>query len=67
MSTIKNITDIEVDNETDTVSFNYDDNNTLNKVTTLLNNIGYPVSGEKNALSTKAKSFVSCAVGRIKS
>lgn len=67
MSTIKNITDIEVDNETDTVSFNYDDNNTLNKVTTLLKNIGYPVSGEKNALSTKAKSFVSCAVGRIKS
>ncbi|TBN00420.1 copper chaperone [Hyunsoonleella flava] len=67
MSTIKNITDIEVDNETDTVSFNYDDNNTLNKVTTLLNNIGYPVNGEKNALSTKAKSFVSCAVGRIKS
>lgn len=67
VSSIKNIANIEVNNETDTVSFDYEDDNTLNKAETLLNSIGYPVAGEKNALSTKAKSFVSCAIGKLNS
>ena len=30
-----------------------------------LSKMGYPVVGDKNTLGHKAKSFVSCAIGRI--
>ena len=47
------------------VSFNYENDKTLEVAKDLLNNIGYPIVGEKNAITTKAKSFVSCAIGRM--
>jgi hypothetical protein len=37
----------------------------MNQATDLLSKLGYPVEGEQNPLLRKAKSYVSCAVGRI--
>ena len=34
-------------------------------VKTKLSDLGYPMVGEQNSLPKKAKSFVSCAVGRM--
>jgi len=65
LSNIDGIDTVTVNNETDSVSFNYNNENTLNKAVELLSKLGYPVEGEQNPLSKKAKSYVSCAVGRM--
>jgi copper chaperone CopZ len=67
LSNLVGIKDVLVNNETKSVSFFYENNKTLEGAIDLLNNIGYPIVGEKNAITTKAKSFVSCAIGRMDS
>lgn len=62
---LEGITDVLVNNETHTVSFSYEIDEKLEEAKELLHNIGYPIVGEKNAMTTKAKSFVSCAIGRM--
>ncbi|WP_339837584.1 heavy-metal-associated domain-containing protein [uncultured Flavobacterium sp.] len=37
----------------------------LEKVKETLKKAGYPEDGEQNSLSSKAKSYVSCAIGNI--
>jgi copper chaperone CopZ len=65
LSSIDGLDNVKVDNEADTVSFDYTGEASLNESIELLSKLGYPVEGEKNPLSKKAKSYVSCAVGRI--
>ena len=65
LSGINGLSDLIVNNENHTVSFNYENESTFIEAKELLNDIGYPAVGDKNALTTKAKSFVSCAIGRI--
>lgn len=57
--------DIKVEADDDTVAFSYPSELDLDQVKKVLADIGYPVVGEANPLSAKAKSFVSCAVGRM--
>ena len=63
LSDIKNLSELEVSN--DTVAFHYENEKTLVEVEELLNSIGYPIEGDKNTLTAKVKSFVSCAIGRL--
>ncbi|WP_298550894.1 heavy-metal-associated domain-containing protein [uncultured Algibacter sp.] len=65
ISILEDVSELEINNANNSVSFHYENENTLEKVKALLNTIGYPVVGHKNALTTKAKSFVSCAIGRL--
>ncbi|MGB5418196.1 heavy-metal-associated domain-containing protein [Algibacter sp.] len=65
VSSLEDVSELEINNDNNTVSFQYENENTLYEVQDLLNSIGYPVVGDKNALTTKAKSFVSCAIGRM--
>ena len=65
LSKLNGISDVTVDNEIDAVSFNYSSNTELELATKKLSDLGYPINGEANSLPKKAKSFVSCAVGRI--
>jgi len=65
LNTINGIDTVTVSNDTNSVSFNYSDENSLNTSIELLSKLGYPVEGEQNPLSKKAKSYVSCAVGRM--
>ena len=64
LSGFKDLTDIHVNNETSTISFAYTNENILHEVKKALANLGYPVIGDKNAMSTKVKSYISCAKGR---
>jgi len=67
-SRIKNIDGIDeiiVNNDNNTVAFTYASNQDLEEAKTLLSKLGYPIVGDNNPLAKKAKSFVSCAVGRI--
>lgn len=59
------ISEVSVNNDTDSVSFKHDNSQELNTVKSVLSTLGYPVKGETNSLTKKAKSFVSCAVGRM--
>ncbi|GAA3653349.1 heavy-metal-associated domain-containing protein [Flavivirga jejuensis] len=65
VSDLENISDVIINNEDHTVSFSYENDIALIEAKQLLHKIGYPIVGEKNALTTKAKSFVSCAIGRL--
>jgi copper chaperone CopZ len=65
LSHIDGIDNVQVDNNSDTVSINYTDETKMNQAIDLLSKLGYPVEGEQNPLLRKAKSYVSCAVGRI--
>jgi len=65
LSILKGIQNVIVDNDLNLVSFDYENENTFLATQELLAKLGYPVIGKKNAITTKAKSFVSCAVGRM--
>jgi len=65
LSELENISNIEVSNEENSVAFSYKNENDLEQAIGLLSKLGYPVVGEENTLGKKAKSFVSCAVGRL--
>ena len=65
LSQLENISEIVVNNEESSVAFSYKEDSNLEAAIYLLSKLGYPVDGEDNTLSKKAKSFVSCAIGRI--
>lgn len=66
LSRFKKVSKVSVNQELDAVNFEYDDQNELELVIQELSRLGYPPIGEKNPLSKKAKSYVSCAMGRMK-
>ncbi len=60
---IKGIAKVEIDKEAEKISLmghNYE----LSEVLTSLNSMGYPQKGE-NTLFKQAKSYVSCAIGKM--
>lgn len=65
LTTIDNITDVEVNVDESSVTFNYENEDALNRVKETLQKLGYPEDGEANSLTAKAKSYVSCAVGKM--
>ncbi len=65
LSHIADIENITVNNESNTVSFTYLNDSAIKNSKKLLNEIGYPVVGDKNNIITKAKSYVSCTIGKI--
>ncbi len=67
LATIEEISAIAVEVQTSTVSFNATNEAAFQKVENKLIEIGYPPEGTKNSMLTKAKSFVSCATGKLSS
>ena len=65
LSSIESISDVQVDPELSTVSFQYENNDNMVLVKDKLKAIGYPLIDEENSVLSKAKSFVSCATGKI--
>lgn len=65
LSKLDGISDVTVDNDTDEVSFETISENDIEAVKNKLSDLGYPIVGDANSLPKKAKSFVSCAVGRM--
>jgi copper chaperone len=61
---IENVCDVLVDVANDTVSIT-SENVLIDVIKEKLSKLGYPEVGDKNTIVHKAKSFVSCAVGRI--
>ena len=65
LAELEGISNVTVDNDNHSVRFSYTETNELESVKTLLSTLGYPTEGESNPLGKKAKSFVSCAIGRM--
>lgn len=62
---VDGISEVEVDLETSKVSINSENESVLQAVKVKLSKMGYPEAGDANTLMHKAKSFVSCATGRM--
>jgi copper chaperone CopZ len=65
LSKIEGVQNVSVDSDAHKVSVDYTTEEQLSEVIQSLTKMGYPAVGEDNNLSLKAKSFVSCAVGRM--
>ncbi|MFD2529430.1 MULTISPECIES: heavy-metal-associated domain-containing protein [Polaribacter] len=63
---INEVTDVQVEVENSTVTITSENEN-LDLIKEKLSKLGYPEVGDKNTIAHKAKSFVSCAIGRIDS
>lgn len=64
---IEGVVDVNVDLETSKVDVETKDNSVLTEVKNKLSLMGYPEVGDANTIIHKAKSFVSCATGRMTS
>ncbi len=67
LNTLDDVSDVLVETEDNSVTFEYSEAHTLDVVKKTLADIGYPEDGEANNLAAKAKSYVSCAFGKITS
>jgi copper chaperone CopZ len=65
ISAIDAIKNVSVNVDDNTVTFSYETEEQVNEVKNKLKSLGYPVDGETNTLGDKAKSYVSCAIGKI--
>ncbi len=64
---IEGVNEVEVDLENSKVTVRTEDEQILVKVKEKLSKMGYPEIGHANTVIHKAKSFVSCASGKITS
>jgi copper chaperone len=67
LQTITEISDVVIEVSEGIVTFNYQQEDTVVVVKDVLKQLGYPESGESNGLGSKAKSYVSCAIGKMNS
>ncbi|QCX37041.1 heavy-metal-associated domain-containing protein [Aureibaculum algae] len=62
---VDGVSDISIDIETSKVNIDSENDVVLQAVKEKLSKMGYPEAGDANTIMHKAKSFVSCATGRI--
>jgi copper chaperone CopZ len=67
LSQLNSISNIEVNVDESAVTFEIVNEAELAKAKEILKKIGYPEDGEANSLGSKAKSYVSCAIGKMSS
>ena len=67
ISEIDTVSDIKIDIDNSIISFSTKSNEDLLKVHDKLKAIGYPSIDDENSFASKAKSFISCATGKISS
>jgi copper chaperone CopZ len=65
LNNIEGIQQISIDKDNSTVSFETDTSTQVEVVKQRLSAIGYPEVGDDNSLIDKAKSYVSCAIGKM--
>jgi len=66
LSKLDGVSNVIVDEQSSTVSFDNMDTDDLQDVIRTLNELGYPLIDAENSLKQKAKSYASCMVGRMK-
>ncbi|HEY9169609.1 MAG TPA: heavy metal-associated domain-containing protein [Lutibacter sp.] len=67
INTIEGINEVSINLNTSEVTIDTTDESVIHRVKEKLSSMGYPEVGDANTVLHKAKSFVSCATGRITS
>ena len=67
LNALDDVSEVVVEVADNSVTFEYSEAHTLDVVKKTLSNLGYPEDGDVNNLTAKAKSYVSCAFGKITS
>jgi len=67
LNSLDDVSEVTIEVEDNSVTFEYSEAHTLDVVKKTLADIGYPEVGEANNLTAKAKSYVSCAFGKLTS
>ncbi len=62
---LSGINEVQISDETAEVTFSYETVNDLAMAERTLIQMGYPPEGNENTIMNKAKSYISCAVGRV--
>ena len=65
VSDLNQITDVNVNVEESTVTFTSTSEEEIENVKNKLSALGYPIEGDNNSVISKAKSYVSCATGKM--
>ena len=65
VSDLNQITDVNVNVEESTVTFTTTSEEDIENVKNKLSDLGYPIEGDNNSVISKAKSYVSCATGKM--
>lgn len=65
LANIKGVQNVEVLIEESKVNFEYVSSDIVETVKEILAKLGYPEEGTANSVAKKAKSYVSCAIGKI--
>lgn len=60
----QDVEQVEIDKETETISIEAKESTQRSTLVNLLSKLGYPEKGQ-NDFMHKAKSYVSCAIGRV--
>lgn len=66
LSKIEGVEKVDIDVPTSTLDITVKESVSKEAITEKLAKLGYPEMGTGNSISQKAKSYVSCAIGRIK-
>lgn len=62
---LDDVSSVFVSVENSTLTFDYTKEEQVYQIKSTLKNLGYPIEGEQNTLSEKAKSYFSCAIGKL--
>ncbi|WP_276978950.1 heavy metal-associated domain-containing protein [Flavobacterium filum] len=62
---INEVSSVFVSVEDNTLSFDYKNEEQIDQVKSTLKKLGYPEAGEENSIGEKAKSYLSCAIGKL--
>ena len=65
LSEIEGLQNVQVNVEDSLVTFQYDNETQIALAKSKLKTLGYPELDEANSVITKAKSYISCATGKI--
>ena len=65
--TVEGVNEVTIDVESSMVSIDSNESSVLELVMKKLSSMGYPEVGDPNTVLHKAKSFVSCATGKMSS
>lgn len=65
VAVIEGVSNVSVNVEESAVNLEVTSPEVLTEVKKVLKSLGYPEDGEANSLGSKAKSYVSCAVGKM--
>jgi len=67
LNALDDVSEVRVEVADNSITFEYSEAHTLDVVKKTLADLGYPEDGEANNLMEKAKSYVSCAFGKLTS